>query len=132
MVFAITEIWKAFIEKRDFSGNIGTSMDKAKQKKLLLQKIKKGHVEKSSKTIIKPTSRKLKKWTTLIKSETKNKYSGDDYQSKKILSTQLKYTTPAEDFSFKKIDTMSDDIRESGQSFGSQETISDNSMFSEV
>ena len=33
MVFAITEIWKALIEKRDFSGNITTSMEEAKQKK---------------------------------------------------------------------------------------------------
>ena len=30
MVFAITEIWKAFIVKRDFSGNIATSMEDAK------------------------------------------------------------------------------------------------------
>ena len=33
MVFAITEIWKVFIQKSDFSRNIGESMEKAKQKK---------------------------------------------------------------------------------------------------
>ena len=32
MVFAITEIWKAFSEKRDVCGNIATSIEEAKQK----------------------------------------------------------------------------------------------------
>ena len=32
MVFDITEIWKAFIEKRDLRGNIATSIKEAKQK----------------------------------------------------------------------------------------------------
>ena len=70
--------------------------------------------------------------TILLKSETKNKSSGDDYQSKFTFSTHLKCKNPAEDFSFKKIDTMSDAIHESGQSFDSQETISDNSLFPEI
>ena len=30
MVLAITEIWKGFVQKRDFSGNIDESMGKAK------------------------------------------------------------------------------------------------------
>ena len=30
MVLAITEIWKGFVPKRDFSGNIDESMGKAK------------------------------------------------------------------------------------------------------
>jgi len=133
MVFPITEIWKAFIEKRDFCGNIATSMEEAKQKnpaktkatkfkiiKTVVAKTKKRNTEKSSKAIIKPASR-----TILPKSEgKKNKSSGDDYQRKFILSTQLKCKNPAEDFSFKKIDKMSDAIHESGQSFDSQEAIS--------
>ena len=125
MVFVITEIWKAFIEKRDFCGNITTAMEEAKQKnpaktkatkfkiiKAVVAKTKKRNTEKSSKAIFKPASRKSKKSTILLKSETKNKSSGDDYQSKFILSTQLKCKNPAEDFSFKKIDTMSDAIHD--------------------
>ena len=104
MVFAIMEIWKASIEKRDYCGNIATSMKEARQKnatktkatkfkiiKAVVAKTKKRNTEKSSKAIlmIKPASRKIKNSTISLKSETKNKTSGDDYQSKFILSTQI-------------------------------------------
>ena len=33
MVHTITEIWRVFVQKRDFSGNIASSMGKAKRNK---------------------------------------------------------------------------------------------------
>ena len=33
MVLTITEIWKVFVQKRDFSGNIANSMERATQNK---------------------------------------------------------------------------------------------------
>ena len=69
MVFAITDIWKAFIEKRDVRRNIETSMEEAKQKistktkaikektvKAAVTKTKRTNAEKSSKIVIKTAS----------------------------------------------------------------------------
>ena len=47
MVFAITGIWKAFIQKRDFSGNIATSMEEVKQKKPIKMKVEKFKTKKA-------------------------------------------------------------------------------------
>ena len=126
MIFAITEIWKAFIEKSDLCGYISTSMEEAKQKisaktkstrsktvKAVVTKTKITKAEKSSKFVIKAASRKSKKSTISLKSETENKLSSDDFQCQS-LSTELKCKNPAEDLSFKKIDMMSEALHESG------------------
>ena len=144
MVFAVTEIWKAFIEKRDQCGNIATSMKEAKQKistkirankgitvKATVTKTKRTKAEKLSKVVIKTASGKTKKSMISLKSETNNKLSGDDFLCKSTQSTELKCKNPAEDLSVNKIDTMAEVIFESGQSPDSQETISDNSLLQE-
>ena len=141
MVFAITEVWKAFIKKRDLRGNISTSMEEAKQKistkiratkgktvKATVTKTKRTKAEKSSIVVLKAASRKFKKSTISLQSETENKLSGDDFQCQSTLSTKLKCKNPAEDLSVNKIDTIAEVIFESGQSPDSQETISDNSF----
>ena len=50
MMFAFTGIWKAFIQNRDFSGNIATSMEEAKQKKSIKTKADKFNAKKASVT----------------------------------------------------------------------------------
>ena len=57
--------------------------------------------------------------------------SGDEFQSEKVLSTQLQGPLLADDVSYKKVETFSETTRESGHSFDSQETISDNELYSE-
>ena len=81
MVFTITEIWKVFVQKRDFSGNIVESMEKAKRKistktktcmnKDGVNKATKTVAKKSSKSSKKIASRMIKKSMILKKSETK-------------------------------------------------------------
>ena len=98
MIFAITEIWKAFIEKRDLCGYIASSMVELKQKisaktkatksktvKAVVTKTKRTKSEKSSKVIIKAASRKSKKSMISLKSESENKLSGHDFQCQSIL-----------------------------------------------
>ena len=72
----------------------------------------------------------LKKVYDLGKSETKNNYSCDDFQSKKILSTPLKRQVV--DFPHEIIEISSEITHESGQTVHSQETISDNEMHLKV
>ena len=81
MVFTITEIWKVFVQKRDFSGNIVESIEKAKRKistktktcmnKDGVNKATKIVAKKSSKSSKKIASRMIKKSMILKKSETK-------------------------------------------------------------
>ena len=85
-----------------------------------------------STVVIKTASRKSKKSTISLKSETKNKLSGDDFLCQSTQSTELVCKNPAKDFSVNKIDTMSEAIQESGQSPDSQETISDYSLLPEI
>ena len=63
------------------------------------------------------------------KSETKYNYSGDDLQSEKIRSTLLKCQIPSNDFPHEIVEISSEITRESGQTFGSQETISADEMY---
>ena len=48
MVLAITGIWKAFIQKRDFRGNTATSMGEAKQEKSIKTKADKFKAKKAA------------------------------------------------------------------------------------
>ena len=77
--------------------------NKVKAKKVVVSKTKKGYVKKSSKAVIKAASRISKKCMILDKSETKNSYSGDEFQSEKILSTPLKGQIPFDDISHENI-----------------------------
>ena len=63
MVLTITEIWKAFVQERDFSGNIVESMEKAKRKKSKKTEASKSKevVTKTKKTVAKKSSRSSKK-----------------------------------------------------------------------
>ena len=67
-----------------------TKASNSKAKKAVVSKTKKGYTKKSFKAVCKMASRISKKSTILGKSEAKNNYSSDDFQSKKILSTHLK------------------------------------------
>ena len=71
MVLTITEIWKVFVQMRDFSGNIAHSMEEATRNKSAKTKVYnskkavtnvgKTRAKKSSKTSIKTVTRKTKK-----------------------------------------------------------------------
>ena len=63
MVFTITEIWKVFVQKRDFSGNIVESMKKAKRKISTKTKtcMNKDGVNKATKTVAKKSFKSSKK-----------------------------------------------------------------------
>jgi hypothetical protein len=63
MVLAVTEISKVFIQKRDFSGNIGASMEKAKRKKSMKTEACKNKevVIKAKRTVAKKSSKSSKK-----------------------------------------------------------------------
>ena len=81
MVLTITEIWKVFVQERDFSGNIVESMGKGTQKKSkkmeacknkeVVTKAKRTVANKSSKSSKKTTSSTTKKSMILEKSEPK-------------------------------------------------------------
>ena len=59
MVLAFTEIWKGFVQERDFSGNIDASMEKAKLMKSKKTKTckKKEAVTKAKRTVAKKSSK---------------------------------------------------------------------------
>ena len=63
IVFMITEIWKVFVQKRDFSGNIVELMEKAKRKISTKTKtcMNKDGVNKATKTVAKKSSKSSKK-----------------------------------------------------------------------
>ena len=85
----------------------------------------KTRAKKSSKTSIKTVTRKSKKSTILVKSETKNKFPTNDLQSKEVMSTSVDMPQESDG-------SCSEVIRESGETFDSQETISDNEMCTNV
>ena len=89
--FAITDIWKTFIEERDLHGNIARSMREAKRKisaktkatkgktvKVAVAKTKRTKAKKSLEVVIKTAAGKSKKSKVSFKSGTKNKMSSDD------------------------------------------------------
>ena len=61
MVLAITETWKIFVQKRDFSGNIANSMEKATRNKSAKTKVysSKKAVTNVGKTCAKKSSKKI-------------------------------------------------------------------------
>ena len=93
MVLTITEIWRVFVQERDFSGNIAKTMGKAKRKKAAKTKVYnskkvvtnvgKTRTKKSSMTSIKTAIRKTKKSMILGKSETKISFPWMIYKAKK-------------------------------------------------
>ena len=92
MVLTLTEIWKVFVQKRDFSGNIERPMEKTKQNTPAKTKVyisKKAGADggkikakRSSKSSIKMGIKKTKKLMVLEKSDTKGQFSMDDFPSK--------------------------------------------------
>jgi hypothetical protein len=94
MVLTITEIWRVFVQKRDFCGNIAKSMEKSKQKKsaktkvynskMAVTNVGKTCAKKSSKMSIKTAIRKTKKSMILEKSETKISFLWMIYKAKKL------------------------------------------------
>ena len=103
----------------------------SRQKKAAVPKTKKGHVKKSSKAVIKAVSRISKHFMILDKLETKINYSGDEFQSEKIVSTASKGLSPVDDISHENVEIRSEITHESGHTVDSQETISGNKMHSE-
>ena len=68
----------------------------------------------------------------LDKLETKINYSGDEFQSEKIVSTASKGLSPVDDISHENVEIRSEITHESGHTVDSQETISGNKMHSEL
>ena len=134
MVLALTEIWKGFVQERDFSGNIDASMEKAKLVKSKKTKIckKKEAVIKAKRTVVKKSSKSslifASSPTKKSKIETTSKSLDNDLQSK-VTQSMLsgKKTTPGILFQ-EHVESNSDDIIDSGSAFDSQRTISDNEM----
>ena len=67
----------------------------------------------------------------LDKLETKINYSGDEFQSEKIVSTASKGLSPVDDISHENVEIRSEITHESGHTVDSQETISDKELYSE-
>ena len=94
MVLTITEIWRVFVQERDFSGNIAKPMEKAKRSNLAKTKVHKStkamidggkiKAKKTSKTSIKTITRKSKKSMVLEKSETKTNFLRMILKAKKL------------------------------------------------
>ena len=135
MVLTITEIWRVFVQERDFSGNIAKPMEKAKRSNLAKTKVHKSKkavidggkikAKKSSKTSIKTITRKSKKSMVLEKSETKNKFPKDDSQSKKVMSTSVNMPQEIDECRLKF-------TQKSEETFDSQGTISDLEVHSNI
>ena len=136
MVLAITEIWKGFVQNRDFSGNIDESMGKAKLMKSKKTKTcKKKEVGIKAKQIVaKKSSNSSKEFASSLtkksRIETKSKPLDYDFQSevtqfvlseKQIIPGKL----PQEMVEF------NSDVNDVSEfAFDSQGTISDNEMLS--
>ena len=135
MVLTLTKIWKVFVQKRDFSGNIERPMEKTKRNTPAKTKVyisKKAGTDggkikakRSSKSSLKMGIKKTKKLMVLEKSETKSQFSMDDFPSKENMSTSANMPQEFDD-------CYSEFIQGSGETLDSQETISEPEIHSNV
>ena len=141
MVFAITDIWKTFIEERDLSGSIALSMREAKQKispkkrytkgkngKAAVAKTKESKAKKALGVVTITAAGKSKRSKVSFKSETTNKMSGNDFLCKHTQPTELASKKLDESSYVNTFDIMSDADRELDQSQNFQENVSDNML----
>ena len=141
MVFAITDIWKSFIEERDLSGSIALSMREAKQKispkkrytkgkngKAAVAKTKESKAKKALGVVTITAAGKSKRSKVSFKSETTNKMSGDDFLCKHTQPTELASKKLDESSYVHTFDIMLDADCELDQSQNFQENVSDNML----